>query len=122
MRKSTKLKIDKSTKNVDIDTDIEAYDSLDMTLPLTLATNDVIKLLVKLNNGQSLAYHVTGTFNVDDPFYNLMDFPIDIEGSAYVEVGIDEYFEQPDVTVNKVTGTYIVYTNGLVPTGYKFDW
>ncbi len=105
----------------DIDKDIEPDSSLEMTLPLTLATDDAIQLLSMLDKGQSLDYTVTGTFHVDDPFYNLLDFPINISGSAKVEVGFEEYFEQPDVNVDSVVTSYVTTEINGIPTSYTFN-
>ena len=93
---------------------------LELTLPLTLLTNDAIQLLILLDAGESLNYHATGTFHVDDAFLELFDFPIDITGTATVEVGFDDFYEQPETTVNTITGTYTV--NGYpIPTSYTFN-
>ncbi len=90
---------------------------LETTLPLTLPTEGAAKLLKKLENGEELAYTVTGIFHEVD---RNLDLPIDIEGSAFVEVGYEEFFEQPEVTVNNVSGTYTI--NGSpIPSSYTFD-
>ncbi len=90
---------------------------LEATLPLTLPTDGAAYLLSKLENGEELSYVVTGTFHEVD---RNLDLPIDIEGTAFVDVGYEEFFEQPDVTVNDVSGTYTI--NGTpVPTSYTFD-
>ncbi len=91
---------------------------LDLTLPLTLKTTDAIQLLSKLDAGQELSYTVDGTFHLDKAVLDAIDLPIDIEGTASVDVGFEDFFEQPKVTVNNMTGTYSI--NGL--TSYTFDF
>lgn len=101
-----------------IDKDIVGNDSLALSLPLTLLTSDAIQLLKKLDKGEELNYVVTGTFHVDDPKLSRFDLPIDIKGSTFVDVGFDDFFKQPEISVKKVTGTYTI--NGFPPTGYTF--
>jgi hypothetical protein len=89
---------------------------LQTILPLDITTDGAAYLLSKLENGEELTYQVTGTFHEID---RNLDLPIDITGTALVEVGYEEYFEQPEVTVNDVTGTYSI--NGMPPSSYTFD-
>ncbi|MFZ5941848.1 MAG: hypothetical protein ACOYXB_14860 [Bacteroidota bacterium] len=91
---------------------------LQLTLPLTLLTNDAIQLLTKLDAGEPLGYHVTGTFHVDEPVINLFDLPIDITGTAQVEVGFEDFFEQPEITVNDINADYSV---NLLGGKYNFN-
>lgn len=101
----------------DINQTITAGGTLVLTLPLTLATSDAIKLLSRLDAGEELDYIVTGTFHVDEPVLNLFDLPLDIQGTATVDVGYDDFYEQPDVTVNSMDIEY-----SLVPlVSYTFD-
>ncbi len=92
---------------------------LELTLPVTFKTNEAAELLSILDAGQSLNYHVTGTFHVDEPVINLFDLPIDITGTAYVDTGFEDFYEQPETTVNDFDGTYTI--NGSpVPTSITF--
>jgi hypothetical protein len=36
----------------------------------------------------------------------LFDFPIDITGNAIIDVGFDDFYQQPETTVNSFSGTY----------------
>ncbi len=90
---------------------------LDLTLPLTLRTTDAIQLLSKLDAGQELSYTVDGTFHLDKAVLDKIDLPIDIEGTASVDVGFEDFFDQPEVTVNDMEGTYSI---GL--TSYVFNY
>lgn len=100
-----------------IDKDILSYDSLILSLPITLLTSDAIQLLKKLDNGEELSYSITGTFHVDDPILKLFDLPINIQGSTFVDVGFDDFFNQPDVLINNIDGDYTI--NGF--TSYTFN-
>lgn len=102
----------------DIDQDILVDTPLELRLPLTLVTRDAIQLLAKLDTGEELEYSVTGTFHVDDPILKRFDFPINIQGTAYVDAGFEDFYKQPEVSVNEMSGTYAL--NGL--TSYKFDF
>jgi len=90
---------------------------LELTLPLTLFTQDAIQLLTMLDAGESLDYVVTGIFHVDEPVLNMFELPIDISGSATVETGFEEFYEQPDIVVNDIEGSYSI--NGI--TSYTFN-
>jgi hypothetical protein len=103
--------------SIDINKTITPDAPLELTLPLTLKTVDAIKLLTMLDAGESLDYVVTGIFHVDKAFVEATDFPIDITGSAYVETGFEDFFDQPEVVVNSIDGTYTI--NGY--TSYTFD-
>jgi LEA14-like dessication related protein len=81
-------------------------DTLKLCLPLTLLTDDAIQLLNKLDGGESLTYAVTGTFHIDDPVLKTFDLPIDISGTSQVVVGFESFFNQPEVTVNNMSGNY----------------
>lgn len=102
----------------DINKTILVETPLKLTLPLTLKTIDAIKILAMLDEGKELKYSVTGTFHVDEPVLNLFDLPINIDGTASVDVGFEEFYEQPEVTVNDISGEYAI--NSL--TSYKFDF
>ncbi len=101
----------------DIGKEILIDTPLELTLPLTLLTKDAIQLLVKLDAGEELSYSATGTFYVDDPILKLFDFPIDVQGNAYVEAGFDDFYKQPEVTIDDISGDYS--NNG---TTYTFDF
>jgi hypothetical protein len=92
---------------------------LELSLPLTLKTDDAIQLLTKLDKGEELSYTVDGTFHLDKAVLETIDLPIDIEGTALVDVGFDDFFEQPDITVNNMDGTYTI--NGLTSYTFNFD-
>jgi len=93
---------------------------LELSLPLTLLTTDALELLTILDAGEDLDYHVTGTFHVDEPVLNLFDLPIDITGTAAVEVGFEDFYEQPETTVNSINGEYST-SGSPIPTSYTFD-
>jgi hypothetical protein len=93
-------------------------DTITLTMPLTLLTDDAIQLLDKLEEGESIPYSVTGTFHIDDPVLNQFDLPINISGIATVDVGYEDFYEQPEVSVTSIAGTYRI--NGF--TSYKLDF
>ena len=89
-------------------------------MPITLVTEEAIELLTVLDAGEELNYSVTGIFHVDEPVLNLFNLPIDIQGTALVEVGFEEFFNQPDITVIDMEGEYS--TGGFpIPTSYTID-
>lgn len=102
----------------DVNQDILTDTPLELSLPLTLVTNDAIQLLTQMDAGKELSYKVTGTFHVDDPVLNLFDLPINIEGTTLVESGFEDLFEQPEVIVKSMTTDYAI--NGF--TSYTFDF
>ncbi len=106
-----------TTEKVQINQKIPVGTPLALTLPLTFVTNDAIQLLTKLDKGEELAYVVTGIFHVENAALNWFDLPIDIEGTASVDVGFEEFYEQPDITVDDLAWTYTI--NGL--TSYTVD-
>ena len=107
-------------EQVDINKSILVGTPLELTLPVTLVTDEAIQLLTILDSGQGLNYSVTGTFHVDEPVINVFNLPIDIQGTATVDVGFEEFFNQPEITVNDISGTYS--SGGVpVPTSYTFD-
>ncbi len=110
--------ISSEVEESDIDMEIPVNTPLELTLPLTLVTNDAIQLLAKLDAGEELEYSVTGTFHVDDAILKRFDFPINIQGTAYVEAGFEDFYEQPEVIVNEMEGSYSIL--GL--TSYQFDF
>lgn len=86
------------------------------TLPLELPTEGAAYLLNKLKKDEPLNFSVVGTaFEENRGLY----LPLEVEGTATVEVGYEDYFNQPEVTVNNITGTYSI--NGFPPTSYTFD-
>lgn len=106
--------------NQTINQTIEVGTPLALTLPLTLVTEEAIELLSILDAGEELNYHVLGTFHVNEPVLNLFDLPIDITGSAFVEIGFEEFFQQPEITVNDMDATYS--TSGFpVPVSYTIQ-
>jgi hypothetical protein len=107
------------TETVEINQMILTDEPLALTLPLTLTTKDAVQLLKLLDQGQELAYVVTGTFHVDEPVKNLFDLPIDIEGTAIVDVGFEDFYEQPDVTVDEIDITSS--QSGTDTYTYTFD-
>jgi len=88
------------TETVVINEKITVDTPLKLTLPLTLTTEDAISVLEKLNNGEELSYVATGDFHVDDPILKIFDLPINIKGKATIDVGIEDLYKQPDITVN----------------------
>ena len=110
--------ISSEQEEVDINQDIPVDSPLELTLPLTLVTKDAIQLLTKLDAGEELSYIVTGMFHVDDPILNRFDFPIDIQGTASVDVGFEDFYKQPEVTVINISGTSSI--SGF--TSYIFDF
>jgi len=109
--------ITSETETETIDKDILTDTPLELTLPLTLLTNDAIKLLAKLDAGELLNYHATGTFHVDDPIIKLFDLAIDVSGTADVEAGFEDFYEKPEITLENINGTY--KDNGNT---YTFDF
>jgi len=109
--------IQSETDSADINETLIPGTPMELTVPLTLITNDAIELLTKLDAGESLSYHVTGTFHVDEPVINLFDLPIDVSGTAQVEAGFEDFYEQPEITVNSIDTEYKI--NGF--TSYVFD-
>ncbi len=103
----------------DINKEILVGTPLKLTLPLTLKTKDAIQLLAKLDKGEKLDYSVTGTFHVDEPVLKRFDLPIDVQGTANVDLGYENFYKQPDVTVTDLT----VSSSGDDDAGYvyKFD-
>jgi len=102
----------------DINKEILVGTPLELTLPLTLKTKDAIKLLAKLDAGQKLDYSVTGTFHVDEPVLKRFDLPIDIQGTADVDAGYEDFYKQPDVTVTDLT----VSSSGDDASGYTYNF
>ncbi len=102
----------------DINKEILVGTPLELTLPLTLKTKDAIKLLAKLDAGQKLDYSVTGTFHVDEPVLKRFDLPIDVQGTADVDAGYDDFYKQPDVTVTDLT----VSSSGDDASGYTYNF
>ena len=102
----------------DIDQEILVSTPMKLTLPLTLTTSESIPILAKLYAGEKIGYNVTGTFHVDDPILNLFDLPINVTDSSFVDFDIEEFYDQPEVTITDITGSYT--QNGL--TGFTFDF
>ncbi|OHD56836.1 MAG: hypothetical protein A2Y33_12775 [Spirochaetes bacterium GWF1_51_8] len=80
--------------------------TLRMKLPLTLPTADAALLLDKLNAGKSLSYTVTGKFTADT-FLGIQELSLNISGSAFVEIGIEDFFIQPFIEMNESQGFYV---------------
>jgi len=97
--------------------DVPVGTPLEATIPLNLPTEGAVLLLSKLENGEELHYRVIGTFHVEDDDLGEFHLPLDIEGDSLVDVGYEEYFEQPEITVNNITGSYTI--NGF--TSYTFN-
>ncbi len=107
-------------QHVQLNKTIQTDSPLVVTLPLTLLTSDAILLLKKLNKGESLDYTVTGTFHVNQKHLNNFDLPLDVTGTTSVKVGYDDFFKQPEVTVDSIHGTYII--SGTFPSyTYTFN-
>ncbi|RLD49626.1 MAG: hypothetical protein DRI94_10770, partial [Bacteroidetes bacterium] len=102
----------------DINKEILVGTPLKLTLPLTLKTKDAIQLLAKLDAGQQLNYSVTGTFHADEPIIKRFDLPIDVQGTANVDVGYEDFYEQPDVTVTDIS----VSSSGDDVSGYTYNF
>ncbi len=94
-------------------------DTITLTMPLSLLTADAIQILDKLDAGESLDYVVTGTFHLDDPVFENFDLPIDISGTATVDVGYEDFFNQPEITVNNMSGNYRI--NGFTSYTISYD-
>lgn len=94
-------------------------DTITLVMPLTLLTSDAIRILEKLDAGEELPYEVTGTFHIDDPVLNQFNLPIDISGIAVVEVGYEDFYQQPEVTVNDMEGSYRI--NGFTSYTISYD-
>jgi len=103
-----------------LDMNISGNQEVELSLPVKFLTIDAVQMLDLVDQGQSLDYHVIGVFHVDDPVLNLLDLPIDITGTASVETGYEDFFEQPEITVQDIEYTYS--TSGFpVPTSYTFN-
>lgn len=102
----------------DINKEILVGTPLKLTLPLTLKTKDAIQLLAKLDKGQKLDYSVTGTFHADEPVLKRFDLPIDVQGTADVDAGYEDFYKQPDVTVTDLT----VSSSGDDTSGYTYNF
>jgi len=72
-----------------------------MDMPLTFTTANALALLRLIENGTNLEYTVTGVFTADTAV-GPMDLILDTGGEAEVVVDINDYFEQPTVTVNTI--------------------
>ncbi|MEA3392471.1 MAG: LEA type 2 family protein, partial [Candidatus Marinimicrobia bacterium] len=101
-----------------INQDMYPDSSMDLTLPLSMVTSDAVKILAKLDAGEELDYSVTGLFHVDDPVFNLFDLPLNITGTAAVDVGYEDFYEMPVVTVGEISGNFTA--NGT--DSYIFDF
>jgi len=102
----------------DINQKILVSTPLELTLPLTLTTSESIPILVKLYAGEKIGYKVIGTFHVNDPILSLFDLPINVTDSAIIDFDIEDFYEQPEVTINGISGSYSI--DGL--SGYTFDF
>ncbi|MCD6337619.1 MAG: LEA type 2 family protein, partial [Candidatus Marinimicrobia bacterium] len=109
--------VESFVEEVDINQSISAT-PLELTMPLTLLTADAIKLLDKLDAGEALDYHAVGTFHIDDPILEAFDLPLDIEGNASVEVGYEEFYEKPELTLLDIAGDFTEDGQG----SYIFDF
>jgi hypothetical protein len=107
------------TEQVDVNKMIYTDEPLDLTLPLRLRTKDAVQLLMILDAGQELSYTATGTFHVDEPVKNLFDLPLNVEGTAIVDVGFEDFYEQPEVTVNAID--IVSSEEGSGTVSYTFD-
>jgi len=94
-------------------------DTITLTLPLTFLTADAVEILTKLDEGESLDYVATGTFHINDPVLEAFDLPIDISGTAAIDVGFEDFYDQPEVTVTAIDGTYKI--NGFTSYTLNFD-
>lgn len=103
-------------ENVDINQKIGS-DPLELSLPITLKTDDALQLLTKLDAGQTLEYNVTGTFHVSDPVLKRFDWPINVQGETTVDAGFEDFYKQPNIVVDDMEWTYSI--EGL--TSYKFN-
>ncbi len=107
------------TEQVEVNQMIYTDETLDLTLPLRIRTKDAVQLLMKLDAGQELNYTATGTFHVDEPVKNLFDLPLDVEGTAIVDVGFEDFYEQPEVIVNAID--IVSSEEGTGTVTYTFD-
>ena len=71
-----------------------------------LRTKDAVFLLSKLDAGEELDYSAIGTFHVEDGIPKLFDLPLDVAGTASVNVGYENFYNQPDVTVDEISVEY----------------
>lgn len=91
---------------------------LELTLPLRLKTKDAIQLLTKLDAGQKLDYSIAGTFHADEPILKRFDLPIDVSGTADVDAGFEDFYDQPDVSGTDLT----VSSSGDDTSGYIYNF
>jgi LEA14-like dessication related protein len=106
------------TQTAILDMDIYPDSTIDMTLPLSMATSDAIKILAKLDAGEELSYSVTGLFHVDDPVFNLFDLPLNVSGTAEVDAGYEDFYDMPTVTLIDIAGDFTENGQG----SYIFDF
>lgn len=104
-------------ETIQLDQKVLSDEPLEVSLPLTLKTKDAIQLLAKLDKGEELSYTVDGIFHIDKSFLDVVDWPLDLEGTALIDVGFEEYYNQPEITVVNVAYSY----SGGGLTNYTFN-
>ena len=82
-----------------------------LTMQVELPTVGATSLLSKLELDGEVDFTIVGLFDIEEVDLGSFKLPLDIAGKATVVKGIDEYFEQPTIIVNKYQITSIYNIN-----------
>jgi LEA14-like dessication related protein len=114
-----------------VDTIFRTDEPLELTLPLTFKTDEALELVDQLEVGQELSYQVVGSISFNDPILKLFTIPVDVSGTAIVDMGFDEFYEEPTVLLSDIQIDYkiidwtsyqfIINTSCLVDNPNPFD-
>jgi len=110
--------ISSSLETVVVDQEFKTDEPLFLTLPLTVATKDALELFGDIETGEELAYNIIGKISFNDPILKLFDMPINMSGTAMVDIGYDEYFEQPEIAISSISADY----EFVSLTEYRFNF
>jgi len=89
-----------------------------LDLPLSVATHDALSLFSQIESGEELAYQVTGTIHFDDPILKLFDIPLNVTGSASVDIGYEDFYTEPEVEISDIEVDFTL----INLTTYQFDF
>jgi len=101
--------------------EIGGMDNVTQTFPLTIKTAGAVKLLKKLEQGQTLAYEVTGEFVIENALVGTITLPFSVAGEALVEIGYESFFQQPLVAVNNYAVKHINFSGLPLPLPVSVD-
>ena len=101
-----------------VDQEFKTDEPLLLTIPLTVATKDALELFSEIETGEELSYNVIGKISFNDPILKLFDMPINVSGTAVVDIGFDEYYEQPEIAITGISVDY----EFISLTEYRFDF